>query len=156
MTTTKPSSPAAPEIEDIAGQLRQSVFRLARLLRQQDDSGIAPALLAALATIERDGPITLGKLAEHEQLSAPSITRAVAHLETRRLAERVPDATDRRVCRVQITAYGRRRLAASRTRKTAWLTARLQELAADDVARLAGALDVIDQLVARPLRGEAG
>ncbi|MCU1426342.1 MAG: transcriptional regulator, MarR family [Actinomycetia bacterium] len=147
---TSPIDPVDPV--ELAGHLRQSVFRLARLLHQQDDSGIAPALIAALATIEREGPITLGDLAEREQLSPPSITKAVDALEARGFVERVRDEHDRRVCRVRVNARGRRRLEASRTRRTAWLTTQLNGLDADELTRLAGAVEVLERLVRAPAR----
>jgi DNA-binding MarR family transcriptional regulator len=150
-----PTPPVPTETTEIAARLRQSVFRLARLLRQQDDSGIAPALIAALATIDREGPITLGDLAEREQLSPPSITKAVGALEERGLVERVRDEHDRRVCRVRINAKGRRRIETSRTRRTAWLTSQLAALTPEELARVAAVLEVFDRLVSAPPRGHA-
>jgi DNA-binding MarR family transcriptional regulator len=47
---------------------------------------------------------------------------------------------------VEVTARGRALLAASRGRKTAWLTGRLDALSADERARLVAALDVLDTL----------
>ena len=137
-------------ISETAGRLRFSVFRLARLLRQQDDSGYAPAQIAALATIVREGPITLGALATHEQLTPPSITKVVVALEEAGLVERRRDETDRRVCRVVATAKGRRQLETSRVKRTAWLAKQLQALPADELARLTDALDVIERLTVRP------
>ncbi|MGQ0824518.1 MAG: MarR family winged helix-turn-helix transcriptional regulator [Actinomycetota bacterium] len=139
-----PADPA--DVPELAGRLRYSVFRLARLLRQQDDTGLAPALVSALAVVEREGPISLGDLAAREQLSPPTITKVVAALEERGLLERTRDDRDRRVSRVRITAKGRRQLDASRTRRTAWLAAQLRDLDADEVARLANAIDVIEHL----------
>lgn len=137
-------------ISETAGRLRFSVFRLSRLLRQQDDSPFAPAQIAALATIAREGPITLGALATHEQLTPPSITKVVVALEDAGLVERRRDDTDRRVCRVVATAKGRRQLETSRTKRTAWLAKQLQALPADELARLTDALDVIERLTVRP------
>ena len=137
-------------ISETAGRLRFSVFRLSRLLRQQDDSPFAPAQIAALATIARDGPITLGALATQEQLTPPSITKVVVALEEAGLVERRRDESDRRVCRVVATAKGRRQLETSRTKRTAWLAKQLQALPADELARLTDALDVIERLTVRP------
>jgi DNA-binding MarR family transcriptional regulator len=141
---------------EIADALRYAVLRLARLLRQQDDSGLPPALLAALATIDREGPITLGDLASAERLTPPSITKVVATLEDDGLVERAQDGQDRRVWRVRITAKGRRRLEASRTAKTAWLATRLHELDADALARLAAAIDVLEALARAPAPARSG
>jgi DNA-binding MarR family transcriptional regulator len=150
ITDTSAASAAPADQAAVAGRLRQSVFRLARLLRQQDDSGDAPALISALAVIDRRGPLTLGALAAQEQVSPPTITKVVDTLEARGLVERVRDDADRRVCRVKVTARGRRRLDASRTRRTAWLARQIDALPASDVAQLTAALDVIEKLTSAP------
>jgi DNA-binding MarR family transcriptional regulator len=140
-----------PDVAELAGRLRFSVFRLGRLLRQQDDSGYAPALIAALATIVREGPITLGALAANEQLTPPSITKVVVTLEEAGFVTRQRDESDKRVCRVVATAKGRRQLEVSRTRRTAWLVSQLQELPPADIERLVDAVDVLERLTgARP------
>src|SRR3954447_728059 len=104
---------AAEAPAEIAGALRYSVIRLGRLLRQQDRSGLSPTLTAALATISREGPLTLGELAGREQVAPPSITKVVAKLEAEGLVSRRADAADRRVSRVAITRAGQRRLDAN-------------------------------------------
>ncbi len=131
---------------ELAGHLRVVVARLARILRQQDQSGLAPTLLAALTTVGRAGPLTFGELAAHEQVAAPTITKAVQKLEAKGLVARRPDPDDGRVCRVALTAAGRRHLEQARRRRTAWLATRLSELGDDDIRRLSDALDVLEAL----------
>jgi DNA-binding MarR family transcriptional regulator len=104
-------SALAPDPVEVAGRLRMSAFRLTRLLRQQDTEGLAPTLSAALATINREGPLTLGELAVHEHVAPPSVTKAVEKLVGLGLVNRAPDASDRRVVRVRPTPAGRRRVA---------------------------------------------
>jgi DNA-binding MarR family transcriptional regulator len=135
---------------EMAGRLRYSVIRLARLLRQQDESGLSLTLTASLATIAREGPLTLGELAAHEQVAPPSITKVVAKLEAQGLVTRSADPDDRRVSRVEISSDGRRQLEANRHRRTAWLESRLRELDPADVAHLEAAVEVLEQLVAAP------
>ena len=53
---------------EIAARLRLSATRLARILRQQADSGLTPSQLTALATVAREGPLTLGALADIEHV----------------------------------------------------------------------------------------
>ncbi|MCC6225204.1 MAG: MarR family transcriptional regulator [Microthrixaceae bacterium] len=139
---------ADPKVVEIAGSLRFLIARLNRQLRQQDDSGLSPSLGAALATIAREGPMTLGALAAAEQVSAPTVTKLVDKLADRLLVVRQVDPNDRRVCRVQLTATGRRRLDAARTRRTEWLASRLGELAPDDLRRVAEAVAVLESIVA--------
>jgi DNA-binding MarR family transcriptional regulator len=159
VTPPLPSSPPdAPDETDavvLASRLRQGAFRLARLLRQQDDSGLAPAMSSALAVINRDGALTFGELAAQEQVSPPTVTKVVAALEQRSLVERVRDADDRRVWRARITARGRRQVEALRTRRTAWLARQLHDLPPDELDRLAAAIDVIERLAAPRPRSTA-
>ncbi|MCB1015015.1 MAG: MarR family transcriptional regulator [Acidimicrobiales bacterium] len=142
----RPDRDAVPDAPELAGHLRVVVARLARILRQQDQSGLAPTLLATLTTVGRSGPLTLSELAAHEQVAPPTITKAVRRLEEKGLVTRRSDPDDGRVCRVAVTAAGRRHLDRSRRRRTAWLTTRLGELDAADVRRLADAIDVLEAL----------
>jgi DNA-binding MarR family transcriptional regulator len=86
------------------------VTRLARRLRQEGEATASPTQLAALATIERTGPLTLGELAAVERVQPPRITAAVGRLEQQRLVQRRSDRGDGRVVWVQITTRGRRLL----------------------------------------------
>jgi DNA-binding MarR family transcriptional regulator len=134
------------ETAELAGRLRLSVTRLARLMRQQADTGLSPTQLATLATVDAAGPITLGDLAAREQVAPPTMTKAVGCLEGQGLVARQQDTEDRRVSRLSITPEGRRLLERSRTRKNAWLARRLSDLDAADRRRLAEALDALDRL----------
>jgi DNA-binding MarR family transcriptional regulator len=134
--------------EDTAARLRLNATRLARRLRQEAGTGLTPSQLSALTTVQLHGPLTLGSLAEREQVAPPSITKAVTKLEADGLLERSPDPTDRRVAHVRVTPAGVALLDESRRRKTAWLTARIRELPADERERLAAALDVLEHLIA--------
>lgn len=140
---TEPVAPALP------GRLRMVVTRLARRLRQQGESAASPTQLAALATIERDGPLTLGTLAAIERVRPPTITAAVGRLEEQGLVHRRIDARDRRVARVAITSHGRRLLAESRSRKTAYLEQQLAALGADERATLAQAATILERVLER-------
>jgi DNA-binding MarR family transcriptional regulator len=145
-----PTAPAADTSEDIAGRLRISATRLARKLRQEAHTGLTPSQLSALTAVERHGPVTLGALADHEQVAPPSITRVVVKLETDGLVMRLADPADRRVTKVAVTPKGRNLLGTSRRRKTEWLTTRLEDLDVEQRARMADALDVLDALTSEP------
>ena len=131
---------------EIASRLRLSATRLARRLRQESGAGLSPSQQSALAVVSNHGPLTLGALAEHERVAPPSITKVVSKLECDGLVTRTPDPADRRVCRVVISPSGAALLEESRRRKTAWLTARINDLDPDRQRRLADALDVLDEL----------
>jgi DNA-binding MarR family transcriptional regulator len=124
-----------------------SVFRASRALRRESQAGISPTLLAALATIERHGPITAGALAAHEQVRKPTVTRILAALVDEGLVERTPDPIDRRVSWVQLTPAGRARMRNVRRRTDRYLAQRLQRLEPADLATLERAADVLDRIV---------
>ncbi len=131
----------------LASRLRLVVTRLARRLRQHADATVSPTQLAALATIDREGSLTLGELAAVEQVQPPTITAAVSRMEEGGLVVRVRDLTDRRVARVEITAEGRRLLERSRSRKTAYLERRLDALTAGERATLDAAAAILERVL---------
>lgn len=132
-----------------ASQLRVSVARLARRLRQEGsaaDQDATPSQLTALATLYRDGPMTLGELAAAERVKPPSMTRVVAALEERGLVKREPSAEDGRVVDVHVTHEGRRSHEEYRKRRDAWLCRRLQTLSPDERDLLRRASDLLDKV----------
>ena len=132
---------------EVAGRLRLSVTRLARILRHQDAGSLAPTLSSALATIAREGPLTLGEIAAREHVAPPSITKAVGKLERLGFVERRQADVDRRVVRVHVLPAGQRHVAQNRSRRTAWLATQLQGLSARDVECLAAAAAVLERLI---------
>src|SRR3954462_12265340 len=89
---------------DLADRLHSTAIHLLRRLRREDDaSGLPAPQLSALSVIVFGGPITLGALADAEQVRPPTITKLVATLEAAGLVERTIDAADRRVVRVRAT-----------------------------------------------------
>jgi DNA-binding MarR family transcriptional regulator len=143
------TSTSDADVAELASQLRLAVARLNRRIRQQaalTGEELTSSTQAALASIERIGPVTLGELAAVEQVQPPSMTRIVARLEEWGYVTRVVDPTDRRVARVDITDAGRRLLALSRTRKDAFLAQRIAEFDASEQALLARALPLLERL----------
>lgn len=138
-------------VEELATSLRFSVTRLARLLRQQSDAGLTPTQMAALATVERGGPLPIGALADEEQIGAPTATKIVEKLHAAGYIDRTPSPQDRRVTLVSTTAAGQALLAEIRARKTAWLSTRIAELDDDERDALAGVVAVLDHLTT-PIR----
>jgi DNA-binding MarR family transcriptional regulator len=122
-------------------------MRLARRLRQQAEPGLSPSMLSALASIERLGPLTLGELAEAERVQPPTITRVVARLEETELVTRTPDPTDRRVARISLAPEGVRLIQRARTRKDAYLAARMRGLSDEEVATLSDALAILERML---------
>jgi DNA-binding MarR family transcriptional regulator len=140
-------NPAATDADEMTSRLRMVVARLSRRLRQEANEGATPSQLAALATVERHGPITLGDLAGHERVRPPTMTRIVAGLEETALVRRDIDPADRRVARVSITPEGTRLLARSRTRKDAFLASLLDQLGEEDIAIVEAAVPILERLI---------
>ena len=140
------SSPAATH--DLADRLHSSAIHLLRRLRREDDaSGLPAPQLSALSVIVFAGPVTLGALAQAEQVRPPTITRLVDKLEAAGLVDRVPDPVDRRISRVEATPKGVKLLHDGRRRRVASLAASLRELPAKERSALAKAVPILEKVV---------
>lgn len=137
------------QLADTASRLRFTAARLTRILRQQADLPLTLTQLSALATIQTDGPLPIGTLADLEHVSAPTATKVVDKLHADGLVDRVGDPTDRRRTLVSATPAGVTLLEDHRARKTAWLSTQLAELPSDDIDRLTAALGVLERLTER-------
>jgi DNA-binding MarR family transcriptional regulator len=132
---------------DLATRLRLAVTRTARRLRQEAGGEMSPSLSAALATVERHGPLTPSELAEIEAVKRPTATRIVAKLADAGLVDRAGDPRDGRVSLVSITPAGSTLLSRMRRRKNAYLASRLRELDPEDIAALERAAHVLERLL---------
>jgi DNA-binding MarR family transcriptional regulator len=131
----------------LASRLRLAVARTARRLRQEAGGGLSPTLSAALATIDRHGPLTPSELADRERVKRPTATRLLATLEEGGLVARTSDPSDRRSSLIAITPEGRELMRTLRTRKDAYLVRRLAKLTADERATLAQAADLLERML---------
>jgi DNA-binding MarR family transcriptional regulator len=129
--------------------LRIAIVRTARRLRQQAEVGLPPALVGALGTVRRHGPLTPSELAELEGIKRPTATVMIARMEQQDLVTRERDPDDGRSCRVAITPQGRALLASVRGRKNAYLARGLEKLDADELATLDRALELLEQMLAQ-------
>jgi DNA-binding MarR family transcriptional regulator len=133
--------------EELAPRLRWAITRMARRLRQEAGTDLGPSQVAALATVERHGPLSPSELAERERIKRPSATRIVRHLETAGLLERVKDPEDGRASILTATAEGREHLKRLRARKTAYLASRLGKLDAEDRRTLERAAELLEGML---------
>ena len=140
------SSTTRSDIE-LAARLRPAVIRTARRLRQEAGMDLSPSLAAALATIERHGPLTPSGLAEIERVRRPTATRMVARLEEEGLVLRTTDPGDGRVSLVSASPAGSALLKKIRGRKNAYLARRLRELSDDEAADLERAAAILERLL---------
>jgi DNA-binding MarR family transcriptional regulator len=157
-TTTAPEAATAaaghpvarPDEAVVAARLRLAVMRLARRLRQEGQPGATPSQLAALSSVARLGPLTLGELSNVERVRPPTMSRIVAGLEDLHLVVRRPDPNDRRVARVALTRRGQRFVHRSRNRKDAYLAARIRALDPAELATLDTAAAIIERMMEEP------
>lgn len=128
-------------------------FLIARLARQQrraaavEPHDLTASRLAALASLARLGPLTLGELAGVEGVQSPTMTRIVTKLEELGLIDKTEDPSDRRVARLAVTPRGGRLLEDVRTRESAFLAERLAGMGADERRQLARALPLLERLL---------
>ena len=132
---------------DLPARLRLAITRSARRLRQEADAGLSPSLTAALATVERHGPLSPSRLAELESIQRPTVTRLVARLEEDGLITRAADPDDGRVSYVEITREGRALLKRLRSRKNAYLARRLRRLDDEELATIERATEILERLL---------
>ena len=132
---------------DTASAIRLGVMRLARRLRvERDTDDLTFNQLAALGTLRRHGPLTVGEIAAHENVKPPSMTRTVAALEDAGLVTRRPSDTDGRQVVVSLTDHANQVLDGDRARRTAWLAARLETLSPAEVQLLSRVAPVLERL----------
>lgn len=137
---------AQVELDELSTEIRIAVMRLARALRRDAGSGVTPSQLSALASILRDGPVAPSRLAETEGVSAPTMTRIVASLESDGLVSRSQRPDDRRSVQLECTTAGRELIEGLRRRKDAYLHERLEALDPADRATLARAAELLVEL----------
>jgi DNA-binding MarR family transcriptional regulator len=142
------TSPTTEIKEELAPRLRWAVTRLARRLRQEAGADLGPSQTAALATVERHGPLSPSELAKIERIRRPTVTRIVRHLEQAGLIERVTDPQDGRASILSVTTEGRALLRRLRERKTAYLAKRLAALDAEDRRTLERAAELLEGMLA--------
>src|SRR5918996_1629490 len=97
----------SPESIEVAARLRLAIARTARRLRQEAGVDLSPSLAAALATVDKHGPLTPSELADRERVQRPTATRIVGRLADAGLVERTADPADGRVSLVSTTQKGR-------------------------------------------------
>lgn len=134
------------EIAAIADRLHSAAIHLLRRVRKQDAAtGEGPARLSALSVLVfGGGPMTLGQLAQAEQVRPPTMSRIVSGLEHSRLAERMLDAKDSRRVRIRATPSGERLLHEGRRRRIEYLARHLGGLTRQELATLDEALKLLE------------
>jgi DNA-binding MarR family transcriptional regulator len=131
----------------VANRLRPILLKLNRHLRREIHSlGVTPGQVSLLAEIRRSPGIGVRELAALERMSSPGMSKHVARLERAGLVQR-RETTDRRRVGLELSEDGRGVLRSVRSRRTAWLAARLRGLDPDDLAVLDAAVEPLSLLL---------
>ena len=131
----------------IANRLRPVLLRLARELRREIHSlGVTGGQVSLLAQVKHEPGITASELAERERVSAPAMSGHLVRLEASNLIER-KRAADRRRIGLYLTPEGAKVLRSVRSKRTAWLSARLERLDPAERERIEDALDALEKLM---------
>ena len=131
----------------IANRLRPVLLRLARELRREVHSlGVTGGQVSLLAQVKHNPGITASELADRERVSAPGMSGHLVRLEAANLIER-KRAADRRRIGLFLTPEGAKVLRSVRSKRTAWLSARLERIEPAERERIEEALDALEKLI---------
>jgi DNA-binding MarR family transcriptional regulator len=135
---------------DVANQLRPVLLHLNRHLRREvHTSGVSPGQLSLLGLIDGNPSIGVAELASREGTSMPSVCSHIDRLEASGLVTRRQAERDRRRVDLEVTPEGQRVLKVIRSKRTAWLSARLGKLTDEDLAVVAAAIAPLEALLAQ-------
>lgn len=135
----------------IANRLRPVLLQLNRHLRRElAPLGITGGQAALLHVIRTNPGIGVRDLAAREGVSAAGMSTSLTRLENGGLLQRTRAQSDRRRVGLELTAEGQRVLRSARSRRTAWLSARLGRLTEAERS----AIDAVIEPLSRLLVGE--
>ena len=133
---------------ELANELRPLLLHLNRHLRRElAPLGITAGQAALLHAIRTLPTPSVGELAEREGVSRPRITAALDRLEAMGLVRRKRSTVDRRRVELAVTEEGIRVLRSARSRRTAWLAARLAQLDGAEREAVDAALPALARLL---------
>ena len=132
---------------ELADRLHSAAIHLLRGVRREDAAaGLPPAQLSALSVLVFGGPMTVGRLAEVEQVRSPTMTRIVTSLVQARLVTREPHPDDARSNLISPTSAGRALLIEGRRRRVGVLEQRISDLDGAERDTLERALDALERV----------
>ncbi len=143
-----PALATATDPITVANRLRPVLLKLNRHLRREIHSlGVTGGQASLLFTIHRQPGIGVGELAALEGMSAPGMSKYVGRLEAAGLIVREPSDEDRRRIGLRVSPEGERVLRSVKSRRTAWLAARLRELSEAELETVDAAIESLQELI---------
>lgn len=147
--TTTPVRPSMTRAQRdrLTSDLRIACLRIARRVRFESDSAVAPHQFSVLVRLD-EGPRTPKELASIERVSAPSMSRTVNGLVELGLVARAADPTDGRQVILSLTPAGQSTIKETRRKRHEWFAAKLETLTADERALLVEATALLERVAA--------
>jgi DNA-binding MarR family transcriptional regulator len=125
----------------VANDLRPVLLMLNRQLRRElAPLGITGGQAALLHLVRSNPGIGVRDLARMEGMSPAGMSTALSRLETMELLRRTRGERDRRRVGLELTDQGQKVLRSARSRRTAWLAARLKRLAPEQLVAIEQAI----------------
>jgi DNA-binding MarR family transcriptional regulator len=136
----------------VANRLRPVLLQLGRELRREvHPLGVTGGQVSLLVAIRRTPGIGVRELALRENVSAAAMSRHVTRLGKAGLVRRDEGTGgDGRRVGLELTTEGERVLRLVRSRRTAWLAARLESLDEEELDAIDGAVDALAALLEAP------
>lgn len=134
--------------EGLAEELLAAIGLVRRHLRRSVGrpfplSALTDSQAELIRTVRRNPGISVAEAAAELGLVANTVSTLVGQLTERRLLQRTPDESDRRVARLTLTEPARAQVEAWRDRRTALVTQALDDLEPDERAALRSALPTL-------------
>ena len=135
---------------DLADRLHSAAIHVLRMVRREDAAlGLTAPKLSALSVLVFRGPLSVGELADAEQVTPATVSRLVTELEARGLARRSIDGSDARVRTVTPTERGIELLHEGRRRRVARLATAMAELTPTERDEVRAAVGILEGMVGR-------
>ena len=132
---------------ELVVRLRGVIPRLARQFNETSTGAdLTPTQYSVLALVRVRGPLGLAELTELEGLNPTMLSRIVKVLDERGLIRRLPDPTDMRAARVEVTPEGARLHEQVREQRTQVLSEWLERLPAETAEQLLAAVPAMEAL----------
>jgi len=132
----------------LANRLRPVLLQLNRQLRREIHSlGVTGGQVSLLVQIKYHPGIGIRELATLERISVPGMSKFISRLEEAGLVQRAPVEGDQRRVGLTLTPAGQKVLRSVKSKRTAWLSARLRELDPDELEAIDTAIEPLAHLL---------
>jgi DNA-binding MarR family transcriptional regulator len=132
----------------LANRLRPVLLQLNRQLRREIHSlGVTGGQVSLLVQIKYRPGIGIRELAALERMSVPGMSKFISRLEEAGLVQRAPVEGDQRRVGLTLTPAGQKVLRSVKSKRTAWLAARLRDLDPEELEAIDAAIEPLAHLL---------